>query len=88
MRIPFNLHRRIPLVRRPFWQRAIPIVMQVSDPLATGLVASLARPAGNLTGILKGARHYADHISILIARQACVECKTRDGQQRLRSATW
>ena len=30
---------------------AIPIVMQVSDPLATGLVASLARPGGNLTGV-------------------------------------
>jgi ABC-type uncharacterized transport system substrate-binding protein len=29
----------------------IPIVMQVSDPLATGLVASLARPGGNLIGI-------------------------------------
>ena len=29
----------------------IPIVMQVSDPLATGLVASLARPGGNLTGV-------------------------------------
>ena len=29
----------------------IPIVMSVSDPLATGLVASLARPGGNLTGV-------------------------------------
>ena len=29
----------------------IPIVMQVSDPLATGLVASLAQPGGNLTGV-------------------------------------
>ena len=29
----------------------IPIVMQVSDPLATGLVASLALPGGNLTGV-------------------------------------
>jgi putative tryptophan/tyrosine transport system substrate-binding protein len=29
----------------------VPIVMQVSDPLATGLVASLARPGGNLTGV-------------------------------------
>jgi putative ABC transport system substrate-binding protein len=29
----------------------IPIVMEVSDPLATGLVASLARPGGNVTGV-------------------------------------
>jgi putative tryptophan/tyrosine transport system substrate-binding protein len=29
----------------------IPIVMSVADPLATGLVASLARPGGNLTGV-------------------------------------
>ena len=29
----------------------IPIVMAVADPLATGLVASLARPGGNLTGV-------------------------------------
>jgi putative ABC transport system substrate-binding protein len=29
----------------------IPIVMLVSDPLATGLVTSLARPEGNLTGL-------------------------------------
>jgi putative ABC transport system substrate-binding protein len=31
--------------------RTIPIVMLVSDPLATGLVPSLARPGGNLTGV-------------------------------------
>jgi putative ABC transport system substrate-binding protein len=29
----------------------IPIVMSVADPLATGLVANLARPSGNVTGI-------------------------------------
>ena len=29
----------------------IPIVMSVADPLATGLVASLARPGANLTGV-------------------------------------
>jgi putative ABC transport system substrate-binding protein len=29
----------------------IPIVMSVADPLATGLVTSLARPGGNLTGV-------------------------------------
>jgi putative ABC transport system substrate-binding protein len=29
----------------------IPIVMSVADPLATGLVASLARPGSNLTGV-------------------------------------
>ena len=30
---------------------SIPIVMNVANPLATGLVANLARPGGNLTGI-------------------------------------
>ena len=30
---------------------SIPIVISVSDPLATGLIASLARPGGNLTGV-------------------------------------
>ena len=33
--------------------RAIPIVfMSVSDPIGSGFVASLARPGGNLTGLL------------------------------------
>jgi putative ABC transport system substrate-binding protein len=29
----------------------IPIVMNVADPLATGLISSLARPGGNITGV-------------------------------------
>jgi putative tryptophan/tyrosine transport system substrate-binding protein len=33
----------------------IPIVMSVADPLATGLIASLARPGGNLTGVSSGS---------------------------------
>ena len=33
--------------------RAIPIVFtSVSDPIGAGFVASLARPSGNLTGVL------------------------------------
>jgi putative ABC transport system substrate-binding protein len=31
--------------------KAIPIVIQAGDPIGTGLIASLARPGGNLTGV-------------------------------------
>ena len=39
--------------------QTIPIVMAiVTDPVGSGLVASLARPGGNLTGLSIGARSY------------------------------
>ena len=40
--------------------RAIPIVfVTVSDPIGSGFIASLARPGGNLTGVL----HYEASIT-------------------------
>jgi putative ABC transport system substrate-binding protein len=41
--------------------RTIPIVMAVSpDPVATGLIASLARPGGNITGMTDSAAELAE----------------------------
>lgn len=46
----------------------VPIVMLVSDPLATGLVSSLARPAGNLTGLsLQGPDLAGKRLEYLLA---------------------
>jgi putative ABC transport system substrate-binding protein len=41
------------LLARAFREKSatIPIVATMSDPIATGMVGSLARPAGNLTGV-------------------------------------
>jgi putative ABC transport system substrate-binding protein len=37
----------------------IPIVMAAGDPVATGIVASLARPGGNITGLSGGGAEVA-----------------------------
>src|ERR1051325_8827078 len=39
--------------------RDIPIVMMAGDPIATGLITSLARPDGNLTGLSGAAAELA-----------------------------
>src|SRR5664279_6005804 len=39
--------------------RDIPIVMMAGDPIATGLISNLARPAGNLTGLSAAAAELA-----------------------------
>jgi putative ABC transport system substrate-binding protein len=39
--------------------RDIPIVMMAGDPIATGLITSLARPGGNLTGLSSTAAELA-----------------------------
>ena len=36
--------------------REIPIVIVAADPVETGIVASLARPGGNITGVMLAAR--------------------------------
>ena len=49
---------------------SIPIVISVSDALATGLVASLARPGGNLTGVSASTTDLAGKLPGLI-RELC-----------------
>ncbi len=39
--------------------RSIPIVMHATDPVAAGMAKSLARPGGNVTGMVYGAHDYA-----------------------------
>ena len=45
----------------------LPIVCYVADPVGTGLVASLARPGGNITGVTSdtGPRLYAKRLQLL-----------------------
>jgi putative tryptophan/tyrosine transport system substrate-binding protein len=46
----------------------IPIVMGVSqDPVASGFVASLARPGGNVTGLSANSDVYVKHLDLLMA---------------------
>ena len=52
----------------------IPIVMaQVGDPVAVGLVTSLARPGGNVTGLSGGAAEIAGKV-VELAREICRRC--------------
>jgi putative ABC transport system substrate-binding protein len=39
--------------------RSIPIVMHATDPVAVGMAKSLARPGGNVTGMVYGSQEYA-----------------------------
>ncbi len=39
--------------------RSIPIVMHATDPVAAGMAKSLARPGGNVTGMVYGSNEYA-----------------------------
>ena len=45
----------------------LPIVIITADPVALGLVASLARPGGNITGVVvdAGFEFYAKHLQML-----------------------
>ena len=44
----------------------VPIIMNAGDPVGTGLIASLARPGGNVTGVSgAGAELGAKHIELL-----------------------
>ena len=46
--------------------RTIPIVMQTADPVGLGLVASLARPGGNITGLTSmGVEMGGKHLELL-----------------------
>jgi ABC-type sugar transport system substrate-binding protein len=45
--------------------QTIPIVMQVSDPLATGLVKSLSHPGGNVTGVANSGPDLAGTLPVI-----------------------
>ena len=73
--------------------REIPIVMAgAGDPVATGLVASLARPGGNVTGLSSGGAEVAGK-SVELIREL-VPAARRDRRARRRdsipspSRTW
>jgi putative tryptophan/tyrosine transport system substrate-binding protein len=55
--------------------RTIPIVMAAAaDPVGTGLVASLARPGGNLTGVAKPDHRLREEESALGCVQPAAVC--------------
>ena len=47
----FVTHSAVPVLAAMQTTSVVPIVFAVGDPLGTGLVASLARPGGNATGL-------------------------------------
>ena len=62
--------------------REIPIVVVSGDPVGTGLVTSLNRPGGNITGLSLMAAEIAREMCRIVPRYAPVRAPRRRSAQR------